>query len=337
MKINKILILVSKEKHAYRIVTGFGSLGVRVDVINALSEYTGEEYDVAFLDHSSDDDARHINCKEIIFYDCEDNPEHFKPGKLFFSLVDKSNFYAKLVYYEGDKIFNKLNPIAIPIQEYSLCHDISNKFGFNDFKPKVYFRGAPTYYAIASKDYCPINTKLYRSFDDTTSLGFEPGLGVLYNQRVDWLSQIYNNNDIEQDVGIVFKEHIDCYSLKFQTKCFGNVSKFSKPAIPYINHLINLWQNKVCLCPLGHDRISFRVLDCVALGSIIAINDFANRKMLYMPKHYTIIPDGANLLDHLDNIFSNYPSIIKSSQENKEVFKNKIPENILKDFINQML
>lgn len=337
MKLNKILVLVSKEKHSYRLINGFLCLGVEVDVINSLKDYNSNKYDIVFLDHSSDDDEIKINSDYVIFYDCEDNPEHFTPGKLFYSMVDKTNFYAKLVYYSGEKIFNKLIPIAIPIQEYAICHNISINCPTSNSIPKIYFRGTPTYYAIASKDYTSINTNLYKSYKDTHSLGYDPEYGVLYNQRVDWLSQLESLNNFDKDVGLVFKENIDCYSLKFQTKCFGNVAKFSKNQISYRDHLINLLNNKICLCPLGHDRISYRVLDCVATGSIIMINDFEKRKMLYLPEYFIKIPDGADLVQYLDYVQSNYTDILKNSIDNKKIFQSKDPKTILSDFYKQLL
>jgi hypothetical protein len=337
MKLNKILVLISKEKHSYRLINGFKCLGVEVDVIHSLNEYNLNKYDIVFLDHSADDDEIKINSDCIIFYDCEDNPEHFNPGKLFYSMVDKTNFYSKLVYYSGEKIFNKLTPIAIPITEYSICHNISLNCPTINSIPKIYFRGTPTYYAIASKNYTPINTNLYKSFKDTHSLGYDPEYGVLYNQRVDWLSQLESLDNFEQDVGLVFKEDIDCYSLKFQTKCFGNVGKFSKNQISYRDHLINLINNKICLCPLGHDRISYRVLDCVATGSIIMINDFEKRKMLYLPEYFIKIPDGADLLPYLEYVQSNYTNILKNSIDNKKMFQSKNQKTILSDFCKQLL
>lgn len=328
MMLSKILIIRGKDRHTYRLQNGFSCLGVKCKTISSFSEYDGEFFDIIFLDHTFDEDLIKLNCAHLILFDSEDSPDDFFPGKTYHQAKEKAKHYAQLVYRNQSRP-DGLKPIAFPIDHYLHGSRIAKQIPDIETEKIPYFVGTPTY--INLKQINPTRLNKFKKYKDTNSFYFE-GNDCIYNQRVDWLSDLFDNN-VPNKCHLVFSLTEKAYSENYQKLRYGNVSKFSGPRVSYQEQIFHLMKSGISLCPTGHDRISFRVFDCMAVGSLIISTDTENKKMLYMPDIFIQIADGDSILDLLSKDLS---SLIKESRCNKVKMQNLSPEVIIKDFLNQL-
>jgi hypothetical protein len=332
-------ILRGNDLHTYRLFQGLRSCGIESVVIQDENIPKGA-YDIVFVDPSFPRSVSHDMGSKIIFFDCEDDPRHFDPGEAYYSLKDHVEFYAKMVYVEDDRK-DGIKNIAFPIQTYLGLRNFAKSDLSNvpySFDPV--FIGVPTW---ANPDSI-VDGGAY-SFDEEQDIHSvvtlpeeeitDGGSNIRYNQRVDWLLSM-EKSGIHFEGGLVFKED-DCYSQDFVSNLFGKgVRKWAHDPISYQQNLMSIIQNKVALCPTGHDRISWRTFDIMAAGSILFWTDVEDRKMLYMPKSFVKVKDGDNLGECLQEHEKYYEELLGESRRNSELMSSLTPEVVKKDFLHQL-
>ena len=336
----KVLVLQGRDFHTYRLVQGFLSCGVEVfETSNELDNFS--KFDIAFVDPSYPHPVDKINADRILFYDCEDDPKSFERGEAYEALKDSVEFYAKLVYIEDDR-GDGIKNIAFPINYFTSLINIANSdlshipYTFNPL-----LIAAPTWLEVPPEQVKEDDKYSFSKEEDIYSFDIDKNrekhyrnTGMIsYNQRIDWLLSM-EQNDIPHTGGLVFKD----YTHEYVGNIFGTgVSKWDHPRIGYMDNLLLLHTNKVCLCPGGHDRISWRTFDIMAMGSILFWTDVGDRKMLYMPEVYVKVKDGESLAEVISTNEDSFPLLLEESIKNKEIMKTLTPERILKDFLRQMV
>jgi hypothetical protein len=331
INLKKALVLKGRDVHSYRITQGLQSCGFEVLLSENLEE-VNDSFDIAFVDPSYTGSTDSLKAKVILFYDCEDSPFEFYPGRAYHDLKDKVEHYAKLVYVDGDRE-DGIKNIAFPIANFAnLSHIAKNsQRGISDnFTP--FFHGVPTWAHIEKED---IKSDMVFESDEElklNSLCFETTNGkVDYNQRVDWiLSFIKNKMPIH--AGFV----LDAYPIDVLCDKFGEGMKsLNSPRLHYLDSMAHLLRNNVCLCPTGHDRISWRTYDIMAAGSILFWTDVGERKMLYMPEVYVTVKDGESIAEVYQKNEKDFDSLLKESNRNRDLMSSLTPDKIKTDFLNQ--
>ena len=141
-------------------------------------------------------------------------------------------------------------------------------------------------------------------------------------------------NNVKYFGHIVFNQNEHCYSIPYQESMFGDVGSFSGPRISYLENLRAMLQCNICLCPTGHDRISYRVYDAMSTASIIILTDIEDRKMLYMPNHYIEVKDGESVSHAINTL--DYQSEKSKAESNREHLAVLTPGKICQDFLDQL-
>lgn len=330
----KILIIKGKDIHTLgRIVPGFHNNRNEVKVIEKYEDLDRSYYDLILIDPSVNfDPSSKINCKYLMFYDCEDSPFNFIPDVAYFSLKDKIKYYAKMNFVEGDRN-DGIKNIAFPLPIYNTLSEIA-KLDFTDFKDeysKCFLLGHGTFLG----HYSPVKGH-YNCNEDIFPIGICNNGGkieLLYNQRIDWILSMINNN-IPYSGGIVFGNHN--LSEEWQSKYFGNVQKIKAYGMPWLETFRHHSLNKIGLCPTGHERMSWRIFDLMASGSIIFWTDNKKQQSLIMPKEYTTIPDGVDFAKSYFENKKNFKEIWKASQKNKELIASLTSEKVMQKFLDQL-
>lgn len=332
------LILKGADAHTYRLEQGLTACGVKTFTVEHFVDIPSNKYDLAFVDPSFPYDVgSKINAERIMFFDCEDDPFHFDPGEAYESLKDSCEYYAKMNYVDQDHRKDGIKNIAIPLNIFSNAHQVAGlqvpDFTFRNSVP--YLVAAPTYLGR----YSPIEGVEYSELDGVSALGKHDGpieddaSPWMYNQRIDWLLSLRKNNVFHVG-GLVFKEHN--MTEEWQSKYFGNVGQLGTPAITWQQHIQNLFNYRVALCPTGHERISWRTFDIMATGAILFLTDVGDRRMLYMPKEYIKVKDGEDIATKILDSQKDFYNIWEASQENRRLFADLTPEKVIEDFMEQM-
>jgi hypothetical protein len=322
------------DPHGYRLVDGFSACGCKVHIAYTREEIPDIKFDIAFVEVSTKFNVKDkIKADIIMIYDCEDDPSHFKPGIAYEELKYSVKYYAKLVYRSKEKQQDGLKYIAIPITNYISLSELAKiqlpEATYKNAVPS--FIGTPTF--VGSYKKLLKNNK--DKNNDVSCVGyFDDGL-PMYNQRIDWLDSLQKNNQYYIG-GLVFKNEQN-HTLEWQTKYFGNVKKFEYPMTDYNTYLSILINYRIGLCPTGYDRISFRLYDLMAVGSIIYLTDIEDRVMLYMPKFYITIPDFNDIYNSIDTYRVAFKDLIDESKINREILKNNTPQKVLQDFMEQLI
>lgn len=318
----KILIIKGRDSHTrFRIVPGFENYGCNVTVVEKYEELTGERFDIIFVDPSVDfDPSSKLNTDILMFYDCEDDPVDFYPSEAYSCLRDKVIAYAKMTWIENDPRNDGIKNIGFPLPCYKNLFQVSHlelpEFTYENSVPVMV--ASPTY--ISRYKANPDGD--YNSEDGISSLvknNSDDEKKFTYNQRIDWLLSLRKNN-IFHIGGLVFSG--SNLSIEFQSKAFGqNVNKLGVDRVSYSDMINLIIQNKVGLCPTGHERISWRTFDLMASGSILIWTDNKGQKSMIMPEEYVTIEDGEDLGTKLLSIQKDYKEIWKSCQKNKDRLK----------------
>lgn len=332
----KILIIRGRDAHTYgRIVPGFVNCNNEVKVVESYDELDGSYQDMILIDPSVKFDPSSKVCsKFLMFYDCEDGSRDFFPDIAYFSMKDKIKYYAKMNYVDDDRK-DGIKNIAFPLPIYNQLSEIA-KHDFTEFEEKhskCFLLGHGTFlghyvfpggHFNCEKDISPIAT-----INDTNSVE------LLYNQRIDWILSM-KRDGVPYVGGIVFQNSDNNLSYNFQKKLFGNIDKVKADGLDWFSTFNEHSNNKIGLCPTGHERISWRTFDLMAAGSVIFLTDTKNQKCLIMPEEYITVHDGINFSDVYFKYRKDFKEIWKASQKNKIRIANLTPEKIMSEFFNQL-
>lgn len=327
----KALILQGDDRHTYRLQQSMTACGYNTQVVSSYKDIPEEHVDVCFLDPSLSYDPSHkIDADVCMFYDCEDAPTDFDLGEVFYSLKDKVHFYAKMNWVgediEGVRLIGF--PIVNALQLSQVAQAELPEFTYRNAIP--FFVGAPTFLGRHE----PVEGRPYLSNATTRSLGeYEDHL--MYNQRIDWLLSLRENN-IPHVGGLVFKG--DNLSVEWQSKYFGEgVKDLACNAVnrqEFINALVS---NRIGLNPTGHDRNSWRIYDLMATGCILISTEMKGQKALYSPRKVITINDGEDLGSTLLSLQPEYRELWKECQSNREVLSGLTPDKVREDFLLQLI
>ena len=330
----KVGILRGNDAHTYRISQGLMGCGIHVEYLTG-TRVAPNVYDIVFVDPSYPEEVQHNIGRRVIFFDCEDDPRHFDPSAAYYSLKDHVEYYAKLVYVEDDR-GDGIKNVAFPIVNYLTLSD----FARNDWSEIPYslspiFIGVPTWLRPFEEKGGTYSFDTERDIYSVEKPREEEN-NLRYNQRVDWLLSM-EQHDIPYQGGFVFKEDVDCYTQDFVCSLFGEgIRKWSHPPIAYQANLLSLLQNKVGLCPAGHDRISWRTFDIMATGAILFWTDVEDRRMLYMPEASVIVKDGEDFGKVLNSYEESLPELLRESEKNVELLASLTPPKVKEDFLKQI-
>ena len=321
-----VLIIKGNDKHTARLQDGLTVCEVNHHTITSSIPTPDITWDIVFIDPSVNYNIPNLKSKMFMFFDTEDATNHFDPGLAYEQFKDKVVAYAKYNYEQDDRK-DGIKNIAFPIAHCIRLQNIAN-YSTEFREPTPYLLASPTF--IGS--YIPV-TGCYNYTDKIKCLGKHDDGKYMYNQRIDWLLSLRNNN-INYAGGIVFSQ--GNLSLEWQTKYFGDVKQLQGyPANPVAN-AHNLFKYKMGLNPTGHERISWRTYDIMAAGAILISTDTKNKLTLINPKEYITIYDGEDLGTKLHSLQPQYKEIWKAHQVNREVFKTLTPEKLLTLFLKQL-
>ena len=316
-----ILIIKGKDYHTYhRIVPGFQSYGCNVVVKEEYADIPNERFDIIFVDPSVDfDPSNKLNTDVLMFYDCEDSPYDFHSGVAYEVLKDKVVAYAKMNWVEDDRK-DGIKNIGFPLYCYKGLYDIANadlpEFSYQFAVPLMIC--SPTFIG----GYKPDPNGVYNSDNDVSCFAKhetnKPDQ-VMYNQRIDWLCSLRKNNIFHLG-GLTFG--VDNLTLDWQSKYFGSgVSKLGFQRVSYGDMINSMVRYRVGLCPTGHERVSWRTFDLMAVGSILVWTDNKEQQSMIMPKEYVTVKDGEDLGTKLLSLQKDYKDIWKSCQKNRECLR----------------
>jgi hypothetical protein len=330
----KVLIIRGEDRHTYRLEQSMQMCGVHYKTVTEYQDIPSDLCDITFVDPSlSFDPTSKINSKHTLFFDCEDGPRDFNPGVAYEAMKDRISFYAKMNWVKDDR-GDGIKNIGYPLSVYMNLSQVAAlevpPFTYKNAIP--FFVGAGTYIG----GYEPEDETLFQKNNDLeiSSLAKYDDGKWMYNQRVDWLLSLRDNN-IPHVGGIVFKT--DNVSKEWQSKYFGKgMSELETPPLDYRSYLSQLFQNRIGLCPTGHDRMSWRTFDIMATGAILIWTDSKEQQSMYMPKEFTTVKDGENIGKTLLQLQPDYKELWKAGQENRKVFKGLTPQKIWDDFMEQM-
>jgi hypothetical protein len=307
---------------------------VEFKTVSNYEDIPSERCDVVFVDPSLKfDPSSKLNSDVIMFFDCEDDPKNFNPGVAYESMKHSVTHYAKMNWVDddrGDGIKNIGFPLNISLYMSRVASLDLPEFNHNNAIP--FFVGTGTF--LGGYDLQDVTSFNKDNDLQLSSIGIYDDGKPMYNQRIDWLLSLRKNN-IPHVGGMVFKEHN--LSKEWQSKYFGEgVMSLEMNPISHNDYLNALVNNRVGLCPTGHDRLSWRVFDIMATGAILIWTDHKNQKSMYMPKEYTTIQDGECVGSKLLQLQPDYKELWRANQENRKVFKELSPDKIRKDFMNQL-
>ena len=315
-------IIRGRDRHTVRLEAGLRSCGITMNPNQAA--------DLLFLDPSSEVTQIPLGVKYRMFFDTEDDPRHFDPGPMYYRNKNIIKHYAKMNYYDDDDRKDGIKNIGFPLDCFLRLKDIANyNSEYKEENIKPYLIASPTFLG----KYEPELLGHYNQDDNTSCLGRHELGHWMYNQRIDWLLSLIRSH-INYYGGLVFSH--DNLSVEWQSRYFGNVSKLKTYPIPYNQNIYNMFKHKICLCPTGHDRLSWRTYDIMATGGILISTDRKKQLALINPKEYITIYDGEDLGIRLQMLQPEYKEIWKLHQANREIFKTLTPEKLLTLFLNQL-
>jgi hypothetical protein len=283
------LIIKGNDNHYSRLLGGLQACQITTCLLEKEQKEILGEYDLVFIDPSYKFHIPNINGNLFFFFDTEDATNHFDKGVAYDQFKDKVKAYAKY-NYEPDDRKDGIKNIGIPLAHYISLIGIANKeTKFNEQNLKPYILASPTFIGR----YIPKPSGYYNSQEDINCLGKYDDGNFMYNQRIDWLLSLKNNN-IPYAGGIVFTPNCNL-SLEWQSKYFGNVNKLRSFPLPLTGLAHELFKYQIGLNPTGHERISWRTFDIMATGGILINTDTKNKLTLINPKEYITIYDGQDL------------------------------------------
>jgi len=323
----KILIIKGDDVHTrFRIVPGFTVYGCSVTVVEDYKDLTGERFDLTLVDPSVNfDPTSKLNTDKLMFYDCEDGPEDFKSGEAYNILKDKVIAYVKMNWVDNDRRNDGIKNIGFPLPIYSSLRPVT-LFQSNHSNYLPFLVCSPTFigHYDTNKE---INTNL-----DIRYLS-KVNEETIYSQRLQWFLSL-RQNKIDYSGGIVFQNNNSNLSLSWQKKYFGDVDIFQHSAISREDYIRYLLKFNIALCPSGHERISWRMFDAMATGSIIFSTQLCGQRSMIMPKEFIQIHDNEDISLSLTKYIPDYSELLKASNDNRDLFKIS-NEQIMKIFNDQ--
>lgn len=334
-------ILRGNDLHTYRLSQGLMACGIHVEYLTG-TRVAPNVYDIVFVDPSYPEPVQRNIGRRVVFFDCEDDPRYFDPGPAYESLKDYVEFYVKLVYVEDDR-GDGIKNIAFPIAQFITLQFYAERLATRGQSLTNHSTFTPIHIGVPTwlRPYVPVEGGVYNFDEDQDIYPLEKtpeeADNLRYNQRIDWLLSLQKNN-IPFVGGLVFKEEEECYSQDYVANLFGEgVRNWSHPRIGYMENILSLAEHRLALCPAGHDRISWRTFDIMAVGSILFWTDVEDIKMLYMPQSYVKVKDGCDLGTVLKEHEPDYPELLKEARKNVELMRSLTPQKVKKDFLKQML
>jgi len=305
-----ILVIVGRDVHSWRIISGFQNCGNNVSVANKYEDIDKTLYDLVLLDPSTNfDPTLKLRYKLLMFYDCEDDAKHFDPDVAYYTMKDRVTAYAKMNWVEEDKR-DDIKNIGFPLPVYSSLRQITSyQSRFNHYTP--FLVCSPTYlghYNTHKEVDTDLHTRYLSKIDDE----------ILYSQRVQWFLSL-RENGVDYKGGIVFGREKTNLCLSWQKKYFGNVEQFAHNPITREEYIKMLFQFNIALCPTGHERISWRIFDAMATGSIIFRTDFCGVKMMIMPKESIEVKDDDDISFVLSSYSNCYEELSKAAKDNQKL------------------
>tara|TARA_R110000851_G_scaffold229758_1_gene382466 strand:+ start:23384 stop:24451 length:1068 start_codon:yes stop_codon:yes gene_type:complete len=354
----KVLLLIGKDRHNYRILRGLLISNPNIelftsdisdtyespDLNNATfsiwnrcrTDYKGKHFELVMVDPSYPIDRRgSFTFDRLGFFDCEDSPDHDYDGEAYNLFKDDATFYAKMDYPLETRE-DGLKYIAFPIDTYLSLNSVANvdlpEFTHQNATPS--FLGSPSY---LGKPQTRIEKP--QMAGDIYFANDLPDGDFWYNQRYQWLQSLQDNN-IPYEGGVVFLAEAGGISLKYQSEHFGNVAKFKKDYIDRNSFFNMAIRSRIGLNPAGNARNSWRMYDLMAIGSIILTTDTeavdSGMKSLYSPKEFIVVKDTDDLGSVLRGIQPAYKELAKASKENRKVLADLTPEKVWNDFLAQI-
>jgi len=320
-----ILVIVGRDAHSWRIISGFQNCGNHVSVVHKYKDIDKTLYDLVLVDPSTNfDPTLRLRYKFLMFYDCEDSAEHFDPDVAYYAMKDKVTAYVKMNWVEDDRA-DGIKNIGFPLPVYSDLRQITSfQSRSNNYTP--FLVCSPTFLGHYNTDKevdTGLHTRYLSKIDDET----------LYSQRVQWFLSL-RENGIGYRGGIVFGKEKTNLCLSWQKKYFGNVEQFTYHPITRQDYIKFLFEFNIALCPTGHERIGWRIFDAMAAGSIIFRTDFCGRKMMIMPKESIEVKDDEDISLVLSNSSNRYSEFSKAAKDN-QVLLNISNYDIMKIFKDQ--
>ena len=330
----KVLIVRGEDRHTYRLEQSMHMCDVECQTVQKYEDIPDGECDVVFVDPSlSYDPTTKLNSDHIIFYDCEDGHKDFSPGASYYAMRDKVEYYAKMNWVDEDRNDGVRN-IGFPLSVYAML----TEFAKAEIPPFTHQNAFPFFVGTGTflGNYTEVPDGVYARDDsiNLSSIGRYNAEELMYNQRIDWLLSLQHNN-IPHLGGLVFAEHN--LSREWQSEHFGSgVASLGVSRVDHGGYMQGLVNFRIGLCPTGHDRMSWRVFDIMAMGAILIWTDVGDQKSMYMPKEYITVKDGEDLGKQLLTLQPDYYDIWKAHQENRKVFANLTPDKVWDDFMEQM-
>tara|TARA_R110000751_G_scaffold147711_7_gene252410 strand:+ start:7529 stop:8509 length:981 start_codon:yes stop_codon:yes gene_type:complete len=310
----KILIIKGDDVHTrFRIVPGFTVYGCSVTVVEDYKDLTGERFDLTLVDPSVNfDPTSKLNTDKLMFYDCEDGPEDFKSGEAYNVLKDKVIAYVKMNWVDNDIRNDGIKNIGFPLPIYSSLRPVTS-FQSNHSHYLPFLVCSPTFighYDTNEEIDTNLDIRYLSKVNEET----------IYSQRLQWFLSLHQNK-IDYSGGIVFQNNNSNLSLSWQKKYFGDVDIFQHSAISREDYIRYLLKFNIALCPSGHERISWRIFDAMATGSIIFSTQLCGQRSMIMPKEFIQIRDNEDISLSLTKYIPDYSELLKASNDNRDLFK----------------
>jgi len=329
----KALIIRGKDTHTVRLLDGLQACGIQCLVDENTITIDENFYDIVFIDPSLNRPIPKFHYNHLFFFDTEDDPRHFDKGPVYDLYKDKVKAYVKMSFVENDRN-DSIKNIGFPLGIYPMLSNVAQfevPEQYNNFTPVMI--ASPTFIGR----YTPVENGIYNISieEDIISVATHEDGHKMYNQRYDWLVSL-RKNEISCEGGIVFHQGNNL-SYEWQSKYFGKgINKLATNPVSYKDSINKLFNNRIGLCPAGHERICWRTYDLMATGNIIIGTDRKKQLALINPKEYITIEDGQDIGTVLHSLKRNYKEILKAHQVNKEPFKNLTPDKIIKLFLKQL-
>ena len=326
---------------SHRIAPGFSNCGNNVFVADSCENIPSDFFDLTFVDPSVNFEVKNkINSDIIMFYDCQDQPDYFKPDAAYYDLKDHVTAYAKMSWVDDDTRNDGIQNIGFPLPVYTSTRKIAQIDTYSSVDKDVFtpfMICSPTtrseYEPVEGGEYAvdEVNNITCISYKDSDPWG-EYINGPIYNQRIDWLLSL-RKYDVSYVGGIHFGQKNNNLGLEFHKHLFGNVELLRYDPMSWIDNIKLLANCKIGLCPTGHGRISWRTFDIMASGAILFWTDIDKEKTMIMPKEYVLVKDGEQIGKTISSV-KDFTELWKAAQSNK-VALNISDEEIMSIFHKQ--
>jgi hypothetical protein len=340
MKVGAIVNLENEHRvklYKDRLLSGLKSCGINVADLTSTKE---SNVDLLFIDPSCKEDTYIPKADKYVFFDCEDMTDFFATGPVYDLLKHKVKNYVKYIYNSDITLDPKIKISSFPVRRYVEIGDIARHIPEVSKLDKSFICCTPTWGGFdKEKEKSKIqNLERLKNKEGITPINVTKDKKyALYSQRIDWLNSI-RSSELPFEGGIVFYKDNGPYTLENVEDLFpGSLSTFTTNPQTYTQMLNSSIRSLFLLNPTGHDRISYRTFDIMAVGSINVSTDVGSLKAMYMPPVSLIIKDEDDISQVLMSLsLEDKKSLLKESQKNVDLAKSLTPEKIKTDFLNQL-